>query len=248
MQHKKYNENPSSRNMHQTIPDGSIWIKVIGCVVFMGLLLFMAGVELNPGPVTPVDDKTKVVHEGLNPGDAQNITPGNMPEISAAIEPTSALESDEEGAHYISNESHFRQRSDEHVAGKGRQSKQEDTKDTFMQPLIEAELVEFADYIPYDNQERLAIMLGFDLNKVEILRGKHRENVTGVSLDLLLDWMKCNPQPTNRQVSVILKNLIVIVIIKLLLFLGLPRSMPNADQCRSTPINANPIVIGMLTA
>ncbi len=72
---------------------------------------------------------------------------------------------------------------------------------TLVQPLVEAELTEFAEYITYENQERIAVMLGFGLDKVETLRCKHRENVTGVSLDLLVDWMRCNPQQTNRQVS-----------------------------------------------
>ncbi len=72
---------------------------------------------------------------------------------------------------------------------------------SLMNPLGEPELVEFSDYITYDAQERIALMLGFDLDKVEILRCKHRENVTGVSQDLLIDWMICNPQPTNRMVN-----------------------------------------------
>ncbi len=79
------------------------------------------------------------------------------------------------------------------------------TKETeaapFMQPLAEPELAEFAEFIIPENQERIAVMLGSNLDKVEMLRSKHRENVTGVSIDLLIDWMRCNPQPTNRLVS-----------------------------------------------
>ncbi len=72
---------------------------------------------------------------------------------------------------------------------------------SFHEPLGEPEVVELSQYITYDNQERVAIMLGSDLDKVETLRCKHRENVTGVTLDLLIDWMIRNPQPTNRMVN-----------------------------------------------
>ncbi len=70
-----------------------------------------------------------------------------------------------------------------------------------MEPLAEPELVEFSEFITYVNQERIAVMLGSNIDKVEILHCKHRENVTGVSIDLLIDWMRRNPQPTNRLVS-----------------------------------------------
>ncbi len=101
----------------------------------------MAGVELNPGPITPGDEKSV-----------------EKQEQAAAAAP-------------------------------------------FMQPLGELELVEFAEFIIPENQERIAVMLGSNLDKVEILRSKHRENVTAVSLDLLIDWTRRNPQPTNRLVS-----------------------------------------------
>ncbi len=88
------------------------------------------------------------------------------------------------------------QLSEEPAAGRFSQSPLEE-----MEPLSEADLVEFAEYVTPEHQERMSVMLGSDLDRVETLRCKHRENVTGVSLDLLIDWMTCNPQPTNRLVS-----------------------------------------------
>ena len=81
------------------------------------------------------------------------------------------------------------------------QSLNEEPAAPLMQPLGESELVEFAEFIIPENQERIAVMLGSNLDKVEMLRSKHRENVTGVTLDLLIDWTIRNPQPTNRLVS-----------------------------------------------
>ncbi len=142
----------------------------------------MAGVELNPGPITPGDDKTVETQDKSRPDDTPNTsTPGtpvitHEPQASCSTNPS--------------------QLSEEPAAKCARQSPLDE-----MEPLREADLVEFAEYITPEHQERMSVMLGFDLSKVETLRCKHRENVTGVSQDLLLDWMTCNPQPTNRMVN-----------------------------------------------
>ena len=166
----------------KTHHDGRLFLNAIGCVEFIGLLLFMAGVELNPGPITPGEDKTIKTQDKSRFDDTHNIsTPG-----------TSAVAFESQS----NNATNPSQLSEEPAAKRFRQSLPEE-----MEPLREADLVEFAEYITPDHQERMSVMLGFDLNKVETLRCKHRENVTGVSLDLLLDWMTCNPQPTNRLVN-----------------------------------------------
>ncbi len=100
----------------------------------------MAGVELDPGPVTPGDDKTIKTQDHSHSDDAHNIS------------------------------------SEETAAKRFRQSPLEE-----MEPLGVTDLEEFAEFITPENQERMAVMLGFDLDKVEMLRCKHRENVTGVS-------------------------------------------------------------------
>ena len=142
----------------------------------------MAGVELNPGPITPGDDKTVKTQGQSRPDDTHNIsTPG-----------TSAVTYESQS----NNATNPSQLSEEPAAERFRHSPLDK-----MEPLVEAELTEFAEYITYQTQERMAVMLGFDVNRVETLRCKHREHVTGVSLDLLIDWMRANPQPTNRLVS-----------------------------------------------
>ncbi len=162
--------------------DGLHFLNAIGCVEFIGQLLFMAGVELNPGPKTPGDDKTVKTQDKSRPDDVHNTFSQGTPVITHETQSSCSA-----------NPS---QLSEEPAAEHFRHSPLEE-----MEPLREADLVEFAEYITPENQERMAVMLGFDLNRVETLRCKHREHVTGVSLDLLLDWMTCNPQPTNRMVN-----------------------------------------------
>ncbi len=142
----------------------------------------MAGVELNPGPITPGDDKTVETQDKSRPDDTPNTsTPGtpvitHEPQASCSTNPS--------------------QLSEEPAAKRSRRSPLEE-----VEPLSEADLVEFAEYITPEYHERMSIMLGFDVDRVETLRCKHREHVTGVSLDLLIYWMTYNPQPTNRLVS-----------------------------------------------
>ena len=134
---------------------------------------------LNPGPITPGNEKTVEKQDQCSPGDAQTTSTEETPCVTQINYPTNLSQLTEEPAAKRLKQSHF----DE------------------MQPLGEAELVQFAEYIIPEIQERMAVLLGFDLDKVETLRCKHRENVTGVSLDLLIDWTIRNPQPTNRVVS-----------------------------------------------
>ena len=131
---------------------------------------------------------------------ALNISTENIEEISVETTPKQTVDLSDDGAQNVMADADVSQRSEEHVADKGQLSQHEAAGSNLM-PLRESDLVVFSDYITYDIQERISLMLGFDLNKVEILRCKHRENVTAVGLDLLIDWMRCNPQPTNRLVS-----------------------------------------------
>ncbi len=176
-------------------------MKMTGSLEFIGLLLFMAGVELNPGPRTPDSNTTEMGKEQTYVDDASNISTRNMEEISEETTPKQTVDNINGGAQNIITDDDVNHRSEEPATKKSQQSQHERIGSNVIQPLAEPELVEFSDYITHDNQEKIAVMLGFGLNKVETLRGKHRENVTGVSLDLLIDWTRCNPQPTNRMVS-----------------------------------------------
>ncbi len=230
------------------------WVKDIGCVKFISKLLFMGGIELNPGPNTQDPDDTQL--NLLSWGNVFTI-PGSPTQfntlqeaiamlkiakptcepISVTLEetlthsPTSQDISDDTGhqGNTVPNIEYTtcelpnleiicgQKQENVHVdttnvtklssdACDGLQLQSESkaspiTGKSQMLPLKEQELVEFSEYIRYESQERIAVMLGADLDRVETLRGKHRENVIGVSLDLLLDWMIINPQPTNRYVS-----------------------------------------------
>ncbi len=204
----------------------------------------MAGVELNPGPITPGDeksvekqeqpipapsqtlsgDKTVVKQEKPIPDPAQNhwslqlryfmffitmvyhffVNLFNYEKTGVKQKPihASAQTPSEQGVSLVTEETEAKQYSEarQEPSVTSAQSPQE-LAAPFMQPLGEPELVEFAEFITPENQERIAVMLGSNLDKVEMLRCKHRENVTAVSVDLLIDWMRCNPQPTNRLVS-----------------------------------------------
>ncbi len=144
----------------------------------------MAGVELNPGPITPADDKTVEKQEQAIPAPARNITEEEVLLLTEETEAKQFTEPRQEPS-VISTE-----------------SLHEEPAAPFLQPLGEPELVEFSEFITYVNQERIAVLLGSNIDKVEMLRSKHRENVTGVSIDLLIDWMRRNPQQTNRLVSI----------------------------------------------
>ncbi len=195
MPHQQQSDNPSCQNL---IPHAvPLVIKLIGCVIFIGLLLFMAGVELNPGPVY------ENIRRGIVQDDQMKLSPQPNPQI---------LHGDIIGTHSrqaFSNDNPVFEKDDSeteypYISVLQISNQTVSSPNTVPLPpvaLREKHLVEFAEYITYDNQERIAIMLGFDLDRVEVLRCKHRENVTGVSLDLLLDWMKCNPQRNNRSVS-----------------------------------------------
>ncbi len=231
-QHLKNKHDKCNHTHHHTLQKGNISEKMTGSLEFIGLLLFMAGVELNPGPRTPDNNKTEIgkgqndaddtqnistgnieeICEGTTPrqtGDneadgAKNISAENMQEISGESTPSNApkqtVDLSDDGPHNVINDGGVSQRSEEPVADKGKQSQHEGVGSNLM-PLRESELVDFSAYITYDIQGRISVLLGFDLNKVDTLRSKHRENVTGVSIDLLIDWMRCNPQQTNRLVS-----------------------------------------------
>ncbi len=202
----------------------------------------MAGVELNPGPITPGDEKTVEKQEQVIPAPAQNTPETEIPLVTEETEPKHNIEERQEYSVICKQTLHpgpINPGEEKTIKGKRKQQDQcspDNTQTTStaetsyvtqinyptnpsqiteepaakrfkqshfeeIQPLREAELVQFAEYITPEIQERMAVMLGFELDKVETLRCKHRENVTGVSLDLLIDWTIRNPQPTNRLVS-----------------------------------------------
>ncbi len=183
-----------------------VWIKTTGCVIFIGLLLFMAGVELNPGPgyylrskrkkaATPDQIESKRSHD--------HGASGNETEADTNFKRMKFSKNADEQNERINQD--FKEAGN---TGRGQSSERDPlssgcatTESSTIQPLEEQELVEFAEYISYEYQERIAVMLGFDLNKVDTLRCKHREHITGVTLDLLIDWLRCNPQKSNRCVS-----------------------------------------------
>ncbi len=72
-----------------------------------------------------------------------------------------------------------------------------------MKPVTEAELSELADYIPPNIQERIAIILGTKTEVVTNLRGRHRENIHGISLGILKTWSNKHHEPGNRIVRII---------------------------------------------
>ncbi len=136
---------------------------------------------------------------------ALSISVENIEEINGESTPSNTpgqtVDISDVGAQNVKTDDEVSQRSEEHVADKGEQTQHKGVESNLMLQLEEPELIDLSDYITYENQERISVMLGFDLNKVETLRCKHRENVTGVNLDLLIDWTIRNPQPTNRMVS-----------------------------------------------
>ena len=164
----------------KTYQDGCLLFKVTGCLVFIGLLLFMAGVELNPGPITPGDDKTVGKEE---PSNKNSMSEEDTHETQAKYAEYETIKASTSDIHEHSSH-----------------------KELSMKPLGEAELREFAKYIPEENQEDIAFMLRVKPKKVNtlsklMLRLKLKKVKTGVILDLLLEWMKSNPQPTNREVN-----------------------------------------------
>ncbi len=242
------------------------FLNAIGCLAFIGLLLFMAGVELNPGPITPSDDKTEkqeqpipappqtgVKQEQPIPTPAQTGVKQEQPiptphqtgvkqEQPIPAPPQTGVQQDqpipaphqtgvkqkqpisaphqtgvkqkqpisappqtpsEQEVPLLTDETEPKQYIEPRQVTSvlSTQAPHEEPAASFHEPLREPELVELAPYITYDKQQRIAVMLGFDLDKVETLRSKHRENVTEISMDLLIDWMICNPQPTNRMVN-----------------------------------------------
>ncbi len=199
--------------------------KVTGCVEFIGILLFMAGIELNPGPNTQDDDST----QSILPSSGNVFTIygsslrfNTLQEAIASLQIARRIQSEQESSMPMLENATTDQKIPK-IPDNGTQQIENVENSTVarkstdetnasiagspsIHPLGEAVLVDFAEYITYDNQERIAVMLGFDLDKVDTLRSKHRENVTGVSLDLLLEWMTANSQPTNRYVSNILQH------------------------------------------
>ncbi len=182
----------------KTYQDGCLLFKVTGCLVFIGLLLFMAGVELNPGPITPADDKTDGKQE--QPIPAQTMSDDRTYRKEEPSNKNSMNEEDtqETQAKYAEYETTIGSAADIH--------EHSSNKELSMKPLVEAELRELAKYIPQENQEEIALMLRVKLKKVNtlsklMLRLKLKKVKTGVILDLLLEWMKSNPQPTNRMVN-----------------------------------------------
>ncbi len=160
------------------------------------------------GALNITTENTEEICEGTTPkqtvdneadGDL-NISTENTEEIIEGTTPKQTGDFSDDGAQNVTTDADVSQRSEEPVADNGQQS-QHEAVGSYLMPLRKSELVDFSDFITYDTQERISIMLGFDLNKVETLRCKHRENVTGVNLDLLIDWTIRNPQPTNRLVS-----------------------------------------------
>ncbi len=184
----------------------------------------MAGVELNPGPITPEREKPQLFKEKSKKNVPREKLDVLVDRMKGAAQP--AQPNDKTGAKAKQSTCHDNpafvndgDTTDIVLTGADSPNNQtcgaiemieaaeyttSDSQENIELPLLplrEKHLVEFSEYISYENQERIAVLLGFDLDKVDTLRCKHRENVTGVSLDLLLDWMRCNPQPTNRMVS-----------------------------------------------
>ncbi len=140
----------------------------------------MAGVELNPGPITAGDDKTVGKEE---PSSKNSMSEEDTHETQAKYAEYETIKGPTSDIHEHSSH-----------------------KELSMKPLGEAELREFAKYIPEENQEDIAFMLRVKPKKVNtlsklMLRLKLKKVKTGVILDLLLEWMKSNPQPTNRMVN-----------------------------------------------
>ena len=73
--------------------------------------------------------------------------------------------------------------------------------DSLAEPITDFELAKIGDVVPPECQDRLAIMLGEDATKVAILRSANREDVAGVTRDLLRSWKEKNPHQGNRMVS-----------------------------------------------
>ena len=69
--------------------------------------------------------------------------------------------------------------------------------------LTERELGELAEYIEPNHQERVAQILHPEEGSmmVAFLRAEHRDNVWGIGNDILQRWLKKNPPPGNRLVS-----------------------------------------------
>ncbi len=71
----------------------------------------------------------------------------------------------------------------------------------YMNPVSEAEMSELAEHVTPMAHERIAVILGMDLDVVANLRGEHREHMHGISLAILKRWCNKHHQAGNKIVS-----------------------------------------------
>ncbi len=71
----------------------------------------------------------------------------------------------------------------------------------YMDPVTDAELSDMAEHVTPTAHERIATILGMDLDVVANLRGAYREDMHGISLGILKMWCNIHHKPGNRIVS-----------------------------------------------